>query len=182
MKKVYIVLSKSDTIPSRVISNITKAEYSHVSISLDSKFKHMYSFGRKYKYAMLPGGFIHESLYKGVMGASVTMKCAVYELEVSNASYRRLKWLLNYMNENKGLYKYNAFGLLPTMFGREFERENCFFCSQFVYYALITSGAIEEIKHHSLIRPMDLSELPMSKEIFKGNIDQLRSFSMDFQV
>lgn len=176
MKKVYIVLSKSDTLPSRVISNITKAEYSHVSISLDNKFKHMYSFGRKYKYAMLPGGFVHESLYRGIMGDSVTMKCAVYELEVTNSSYRKLKWLLNYMSENKGLYSYNAFGLLPSMFGREFERENHFFCSEFVYYALVTSGAIEGLKHPSLVRPMDLCELTDSRQVFKGNIHQLRQF------
>ena len=178
MKKIYLVFSKSDTIPSRVISNFTRAEYSHVSISLDSKFKHMYSFGRKYKYAMFPGGFVHENLNKGVMGASQTMKCAVYELEITNASYRRLKWLLNYMSANQGLYRYNAFGLLPNMFGREFERENYFFCSEFVYYALVTSGAVEGMKHPSLVRPMDLFELTESKEIFKGNIQQLRTIQL----
>ncbi|MBQ9960993.1 MAG: hypothetical protein IJP00_03720 [Firmicutes bacterium] len=178
MKKIYLVLTKSDTIASKVISGITKGEYSHVSISLDSKFKYMYSFGRKYKYAMLPGGFIHESLYRGVMGDSNTMRCAVYELEITKASYHKLKWLLNYMDENKGLYRYNAFGLLPSMFNMEYERENYFFCSEFVHYALVSSGAIESLKHPSLVRPMDFCELPMAKQIFKGEISQLRTLQI----
>ena len=46
MKKIYIVLTYTGTILSRIIKVFTKKEYSHVSIALDQDLKYMYSFGR----------------------------------------------------------------------------------------------------------------------------------------
>ena len=46
MKKVYIILTYSGTFLSKIIKYYTRDEFSHVSISLDSDLKKMYSFGR----------------------------------------------------------------------------------------------------------------------------------------
>ena len=45
-KKIYIVLTYSGTILSRIIRAYTGDEYSHVSIALDKDLEEMYSFGR----------------------------------------------------------------------------------------------------------------------------------------
>ena len=49
-KKIYIVLTRTNTILSRLIGFIEDDEYTHASISLDRGLSQMYSFGRKYSY------------------------------------------------------------------------------------------------------------------------------------
>ena len=54
---VYIVLTHTGTIPSRLIRIFTRYEYTHVSISLDRNLEHLYSFARKAKYNFFNAGF-----------------------------------------------------------------------------------------------------------------------------
>ena len=147
MKSIYILLTKSTTICSRIIYLATRSEFTHASISLDSSFNHLYTFARKYRHLMLPAGFTVESVYRGIMGDSDDMKCAVYELKISDKAY---------------------------------EREDYFFCSQFVYKVLTEAGAIKGTAEPSLVKPMDLSSLPEVREVFKDNIRALRVNSYAF--
>lgn len=43
-KTIYIVLSQTGTVLSRVLRLFTRAEYNHVSIALDENLDYMYSF------------------------------------------------------------------------------------------------------------------------------------------
>ncbi len=178
MRKIYILLTKSNTILSRGIYLITRGEYTHASISLDTKFEMLYSFGRKYKHLILPAGFVKESVNHGVLGDSDDMKCAVYELEISEKAYKRLLRILDHMDKCGEKYRYSILGLPMCFFKKKYERKGYFFCSQFVYYALSKSGAVKKRKEPSLVRPIDLKEIPEAKEIFKGNISQLRSLQI----
>lgn len=65
MKKIYIVLTYTGTILSKLVKMYTKKEYSHVSIALDEDLKEMYSFGRTYAYCPFIAGFVHEEIDKG---------------------------------------------------------------------------------------------------------------------
>ena len=58
MSKIYIVLTYSGTVLSKLIKIYTQKEYSHVSISLDENLKQMYSFGRLNPYVPFVGGFV----------------------------------------------------------------------------------------------------------------------------
>lgn len=175
MKSIYILLTKSTTICSRVVYMATKSEYTHAAISLDSNFDDLYTFSRKYKRAILPAGFVRESVYTGLMGDSDDMNCAVYELKIDRHSYKKLVRLLRYMEYNKEKYKYSIMGLPMCHFNRKYERKGYFFCSQFVYYVLSKSGAVAKNAEPSLVKPMDLCDLPEVNEIFRGDIRQLRS-------
>lgn len=176
MKKVYILLTKSNTFCSKIIYQFTKGKYTHASISLDPDFEEMYSFARRYRYAMLPAGFVKENIHRGIMGDSDDMNCAVYELEVTNLTYLKLKTLINNMEKNKEEYRYNIRGLLGCIFDKKLVREKHFYCSEFVYYALVKSGAIRDKNGlKQIIKPMDLRELPDTREVFKGNISMLRN-------
>lgn len=115
---------------------------------------------------MLPAGFVRESVYDGLLGDSDDMRCAVYEIKISDISYKRLTNFLSHMEKNKEKYRYSILGLPMCKFNRKYERKGYFFCSQFVYYALSKSGTIE--------RTMDLSELSEANEIFRGKIRELR--------
>ena len=175
MKKIYILLTKSTTLCSKAVYLATKSEYTHASISLDKNFDRLYTFSRKYKRLLLPAGIVVESAYDGIMGDSDDMNCAVYELQITDKSYNKLVRLFRHMDYHKDKYRYSILGLHMCFFNKRYERKGYYFCSQFVHYALTEAGAIEDGSHSSLFRPMDFRDLPEVKEIFKGNIGQLRS-------
>ena len=77
MKSIYILLTRSTTICSRIVYMATRSEFTHAAISLDRNFDKLYTFGRKYKRLMLPAGFVRESVYDGLLGDSDDMRCAV---------------------------------------------------------------------------------------------------------
>ena len=82
MKKIYIVITFTGTILSRLVRLITRKKYCHASISLDEKLENMYSFGRKNPYLLLPAGFIHEYKDKGTYKRFYKTKAQIYSLEV----------------------------------------------------------------------------------------------------
>lgn len=182
MKTIYILLTKSTTICSKVVYMATKSEYTHASISLDKNFDKLYTFSRRYKHLLLPAGFVVESAYDGIMGDSDDMNCAVYELSISNDSYRKLVRMFRHMDYHKKKYRYSILGLPMCFFKKRYERKGYYFCSQFVHHALTESGAIKNETYSSLFRPMDFKELPETKEVFKGNIKELRSNWDDVEV
>ena len=175
MKTIYVLLTKSTTLCSKVVYLATRSEYTHAAISLDKNFDQLYTFTRKYKRLLLPAGFAVESVYDGLMGDSDDMNCAVYELQIEDESYDKLIRLFRHMDYHKDKYKYSILGLPMCYFNRTYERKGYYFCSQFVYDALTRSGAVEKNTEPSLFKPMDFRDLPEAKEIFKGNIRQLRS-------
>ncbi len=182
MKTIYILLTRSTTICSKVVHMATRSEYTHSAISLDKNFDKLYTFSRRHKRLILPAGFVVESAYEGIMGDSDDMNCAVYELEISNHAYRKLERLLRHMDYHKRKYRYSILGLIFIFFNKPYQRKGYYFCSQFVHYALTESGAIEDSRSSSLIKPMYLGELPEAREIFKGKISELRSNWEDVQM
>lgn len=174
MKSIYILLTKSTTVPSKIIYMATRNEFTHSAISLDRNFDELYTFARKYKRLILPAGFVTESVHEGVLGDSEDMDCAVYELQISDIIYKRLVKILKHMENNKEKYRYSILGLPMCGVGKKYERKDYFFCSQFVYHALSEAGAIEKNTNPCLVRPVDLSRLPEVAEIFRGKIGHLR--------
>ena len=147
MKEIYILLTKSDTLFSKAIYRITRAEYTHASISLDRELTMLYSF-----------------------------ECALYRIRISDRSYRRLANRIRHMEANRESYRYNIMGIPLCMFGIANERRTHFFCSQFVSGMLIKSGAIDRgvLRAPSLTHPSDLQKLPKARCVFEGTMAELR--------
>ena len=57
MKKIYILLMHTKTIPSKIVRFFTRYKYSHVAMSLDKSCEVTYSFGRRKLNSILNGGF-----------------------------------------------------------------------------------------------------------------------------
>lgn len=91
------------------------------------------------------------------------------EVEVSEEQYERVKALLEHFITNKGLYKYNYKGLLYGLFNREAYCDDCFLCSEFVYYLLKEGGIVDFRISRNLVRPQNLLHLK-SKIIYEGNL------------
>ena len=62
---LYIVLTRTNTLISRLIHVLKNDEYTHAAIALDSELKHMYSFGRIYAWNPFVGGFKKEEVNIG---------------------------------------------------------------------------------------------------------------------
>ena len=75
-KKVYILLSKTKTVPSNLIKLMTREPYCHTSLALDISLDEMYSFARKGVYNPCNRGFIREYLGKGRGGQHKGPRCA----------------------------------------------------------------------------------------------------------
>ena len=65
MQKLYITLTHTGTLLSRIIKVFTKDEFSHISIALDEELEEMYSFGRLHAYNPFWGGFVHDGIDTG---------------------------------------------------------------------------------------------------------------------
>ena len=67
MKSIYILLTRSTTILSRLVYLITRDKYTHVSISFEKDLQPLYSSGRKNGCTLFPAGPCKESFYYGYM-------------------------------------------------------------------------------------------------------------------
>jgi len=93
MKTVYLLLTRSATIFSRVIRLFTAAPYTHVSISvaedpdafLADPRSGFYSFGRKNPYLPFPAGFIRETRDGGYFQCFPDTRCILLALDVPDA-------------------------------------------------------------------------------------------------
>ena len=109
-KKIYIVLTYTGTILSKIIKGYTRAEYCHVSLALDESLEHMYSFGRLNPYNPFIGGFVREGIAHGTFKRFKNTEALIYSLEVDARQYRKIKRLIKRIARNKSIYRFNVIG------------------------------------------------------------------------
>lgn len=166
-KEIYIVLSQSYTMLSRIIKKITKARYSHVSISFDKSCTSIYSIGRKYTYWPFSGIYKEESIYSGVYKANKKSEVLIYELKVNDSQYENIiKCLDKYGKPSKG---YNFIGLILVLFNKKVDR-NKYYCSEFIYKVLSDDTVNVFPKTDNVVKPMDFAKINGLKTIYEGKI------------
>ena len=65
MKSIYIMLTRSETILSRLVYLVTRDAYTHASISFDENLTTFYSSSRKDGHTIFPAGPCREALNSG---------------------------------------------------------------------------------------------------------------------
>lgn len=173
MKTIYIVLTRSTTILSRLVYLFTGAEYTHASISFEKGLQPMYSSSRKNGCTLFPAGPCKESFYHGYLKEHRDIPCAVYELEVSEEVYEKAKREVERIMQNADEYHFNILGLVLCHFNIPYQRKRNFFCSQFVSEVLKRSRALKLPKQSSLMRPSDYMEIPELVCSFRGCINDV---------
>lgn len=166
-KKVYIVLTQTYTGLARIIKSITKDKYSHASLSLDPRCDKMYSFGRKYIHFPFYGIFLKEDLRKGLFSKNKNSLIAIYEVNVSEYQYNKIKDKIKEIAlNNKG---YNITGLLLAYFRIKLHRKK-YYCSEFVYEVLSNNKVKVLDDKKTLFKPEELIEDKGFNKIFEGKI------------
>lgn len=181
---IYILLSRTHTIPARLIRLFTRATYSHTSIALDIELKEMYSFARRHVYNPFNAGFVDEDIETGVFGRDKNVYCSVYALAVTDEQYKMVCEELNHFIRNRDLYDYNFKGLFGALVGKNVARDYNYFCSQFVSYILSRSGIELFEKEHGLVKPCDFSLELEKQRIYEGKLSEYRNFveTMSHQI
>ena len=159
MKKFYILLSRTDTVPARVIRGFTGSTYSHTSFSIYPRTDHFYSYARRHIDLPIFAGFISENIHTKVFARYPNSPCILYSLDVSDESYERAKKLIRYFRKNKKLATYNFWGAYLMPLGIPLKRRNKFTCSQFVAFVLYYSKAAQLPRDPYLMMPDDFRNI-----------------------
>lgn len=168
MKEIYIVLTHTGTVLSRIIKNYTQDEFSHVSISLDKELKEMYSFGRLNPYNPFWGGFVQEGINFGTFKRFRKTVCKIYSLKITEEQYNNVRGMIEYIKSSKQLQKFNVIGLFAVGFNKRISFENSFYCAEFVKYVLDKSGIENNLPE--LIKPEDFKNIQDLNEIYSGRL------------
>ena len=89
MKKIYILLMHTKTIPSKIVRFFTRYKYSHVAMSLDKSCEVTYSFGRRKLNSILNGGFNILNKEGEFFKKFNRTECKIYEVDVTEEHYRK---------------------------------------------------------------------------------------------
>ncbi len=174
MKTLYIFLSRTDSIVSKIVRLFTKTYYTHASLAFDEELVFLYSSARKKGVKMFPAGPTQESLYRGFFGRDPHTPCVLYALEVSEEVYNKARAEIDFFMDNSDNYKFSVLGVIACKLGIKWQRKNKFFCSQFVAEILKRSGADILAKEPCLTHPRDYEKLPDIEKLFEGTIGEIR--------
>lgn len=169
-RKIYVVLTQTGTILSRILKLVTRAPYNHSSLAMTEDLQVMYSFGRLHAYNPFIGGYVKESPRWGTFKRFRKTKCMVLEMEVTASAYADMEQHLQYMLEHRKSYHYNYWGLFVAGFGRYIEREDYFYCSEFVRKMLLrmNTPGIENVPN--IVKPIHFAERMPHKVIYTGKL------------
>jgi hypothetical protein len=170
LMEVYIILTDTGTIFTKMIKLFTRFPFNHASISFTNNLETTYSFGRKRAKNPFNGGFVKENFH-GMLFQKAT--CAIYKCSISNQQYYEMLHYIHHMEVRKREYKYNFLGLFGILLDKEWNRQNAFFCSEFVATILKNGGIAIKNKPACLVAPKDFSECQDFQLVYEG---QLRSY------
>ncbi|OMF79307.1 hypothetical protein [Paenibacillus glucanolyticus] len=169
-RSVFILLTNTGTLFTKVIQGYTRAPYNHASISFNRELSELYSFGRKNPNNPLNGGFVKEDLRTGTFSKYPNTTCVIYELRVSERDIEKMKRVLQAFIRKDKKYFYNILGVLGIALKEPIEFSNSYFCSQFVAEILHRSGVRLWDKLPALVTPDDFRQSERLDLIYEGKL------------
>lgn len=166
-KKVYIVLTDTGTMFTRLIKLYTKKPYNHASISFDEELTEVYSFGRKLPRNPFIGGFVRENVKCGLFKNA---NCKIYSCEITEEQYFKMRNFIQDIEKKQHHYRYNLLGLIGFAFNKPINREHAYFCSEFVATVLQEGEVLESQRSPSLVAPHDLQNVSFFKLTYQGRL------------
>lgn len=168
-KKIYILLTDTGTLLSRVVRTYTREPLNHASISFDHDLQEVYSFGRRTPDNLFDGGFVRENVYGGLfINERRTTNCAIYSCTVDETTYYRIRKQIRWFEKHQDQFKYNFLGLFAIVLNKKFERKKAYFCSQFVTTVFHDNGVSLVNKPAFFVTPGDLRRSESLHLLFQG--------------
>lgn len=170
MKDIYIVLSQTRSIISRIIRFATGDPYTHASICFGEDAGVMYSFGRLFPHNPLWGGFVRESASFGTMLRFRDAEVAALRISVDDGEYERIRGYVLEMYSRRRQYGYNYIGLIFAKFGILYRWQNHYYCSEFLKELLEKFGIVSEGELSEIARPAEFLKLRRGKLVYRGKL------------
>lgn len=168
MKKIYVLLMHTNTMPAKLIKMATNYPYSHVGISLEKDCNTIYSFGRKKFNSVLQAGFSIESKHGKFFQKFNKTICKIYEIEITDNQYEDLERIIADIIINRNHYKYDFIGIVLRFFGIPVTFKNRYVCSYFVASLLEKAKIYHFKKRVSMVKPQDFEGLLGFQKIYAG--------------
>ncbi len=170
MRNLYLIISQTGSILSRIISRATGDRYAHISLSLEDDLSEMYSFGRVYAYTPLIGGFVRESLTFGTMKRFHRAQVIVLRIPVEDEKWKEIHEYISTMYKNRKMYHYSFRGAFKAWHGIPFHRENYYYCSEFIKETLEKFSLVDDDEYGEVVRPDEFLRLRRAEEIYRGRL------------
>ncbi len=171
-KEIYIVVTQTGSIVSRLLKRVTGAEYNHASIALDPELRNMYSFGRRFTYFPWYAGFVAESPEFGAFKRFSDTRAVIMSIPVTEKAYEKIKERLDEMLENKNAYHYDIIGLLLAYFNIIYKRDHHYYCSDFVRELLVQFGVEDPELFMPIVQPQHFLDIPDSRVVYRGKLSE----------
>jgi len=169
---IYVLLTDTGTLFTRLIKAFTGAPYNHASLALDSELKELYSFGRKCPMNPWAAGFVEEDVSEGTYRLFPDTRCALLRLQVAPCQREAMIRKVRRFQEQKGEYRYNLLGLLGILLNVGLASGKSYFCSQFVAEVLASGEVTLWPRPSSLIAPDDFRQHPAFELVYEGPLYQ----------
>ena len=180
MKKIYILLTKTGTVPARTIHFFKGGDFTHTSLSMTPAVDHFYSYARRNIKNPFNAGLIVENIHTEVFAMYPTCHCALYSIEVTDNAYQKMQSEIDLYFENYKKAKYNFLGLIPLALGIKIRRKFKLTCSQFVALILEKSGEIELPKNPYLMLPTDFLSISTINLVYDGILNDCKICETEF--
>ncbi|MBO5452771.1 MAG: hypothetical protein J6A69_02265 [Clostridia bacterium] len=177
-REIFLVLTQTGTVLSRLLKLVTGAEFNHSSISIKDDLSVMYSFGRLRPYNPFRGGFVREAPHIGTFLRFSDTEAVVVSLSVTEKQYREIKKHLSAMYRNKQIYKYNYMGLVFAMFGKGCAMKNSYYCSEFVKDVLVRFDVVSEDLFLEVVKPIDIYNAVNGRVVYRGKLKNYERVAM----
>lgn len=174
-QQIYIVISQTGTILSRILKAITGAEYNHVSLCMNENLESMYSFGRRYAYFPFYGGFVVESINHGTFKRFKKTKAIILSIDVDSDIKQQMMEFVDDMIINRKFYHYNYAGLLFAAAHIVIKMHNRYYCSEFVRDFLQKFNIEGSENMAAIVQPIHFLNIPYTNVVYKG---RLHDYSM----
>ena len=152
---IYIVISKTGSAASDIISVFTQKQYNHASLSFDNALQTIISYNGGER--VYPPGLNMEMLefFSKKPGAGIL----IYRLPCPPEKKKRILDKIAAINREG-----SAYNMLGLVLKRSY-RPNIMFCSQFVYKVLDDAGLSYFAKPNGKVSPTDLVELDYYRKL-----------------
>lgn len=154
--KIYIVISKTGSPASEIISVFTQKQYNHVSLSFDNKLQTTISYNGGER--VYPPGLNIELLE--FFAKSPDSKIMVYSLACTEEQKRQMLDKIAKINKEG-----SAYNILGLFLHKRKAKPNILYCSQFVYNMLDDVGLTYFTKTDGKISPTDMVELDYYRKL-----------------
>lgn len=129
-KKLYVMISKTDTGVGKLIRQVTKFPYNHVSLTLDDSLRTWVSFARYIQDTPLYGGFIVEPVER-YLAKGQRIEVRIFAVDIPESRYLVLKELFALAGKKDPRLLYNLFELVTASVGIDVPIPGAYTCLGF---------------------------------------------------